>query len=42
MVPEATLKPTEHGLVPEGEGWYVLNAQEPGWLGNEELSTFCH
>ena len=42
MVPEATLKPTEHGLVPEGEGWYVLNAREAAWLGNEELSTFCH
>jgi uncharacterized cupin superfamily protein len=42
MVPEAKLRPTGHGLVPEGEGWYVLNAREAAWLGNEELSTFCH
>jgi uncharacterized cupin superfamily protein len=42
MAPEARLKPTEHGLVPEGEGWYVLNAREATWLGNDELSTFCH
>ena len=42
MVPEAALTPSEHGLVPEGEGWYVLNAREAAWLGNDELSTFCH
>ena len=36
------MKHTEHGLVPEGEGWYVLNAREAAWLGIEELSTFCH
>ena len=24
MVPEARLEATEHGLVPEGEGWLVL------------------
>jgi uncharacterized cupin superfamily protein len=41
-MPEARLTETEHGLVPEGEGWYVLNAREAAWLGNDELSTFCH
>ena len=28
MVPEAPLEPTEHGLVPTGDGWFVLNARE--------------
>ena len=31
MVPEAPLEQTEHGLVPGGEGWYVLNAREAPW-----------
>lgn len=32
MVPEAALKVTEHGLVPEGEGWFVLNARDARWV----------
>ena len=32
MVPEAQLKPSETGLVPAGEGWFVLNAREAKWL----------
>jgi uncharacterized cupin superfamily protein len=31
MVPEAPLEQTEHGLVPGGDGWYVLNAREAPW-----------
>jgi uncharacterized cupin superfamily protein len=31
MVPEAPLERTEHGLVPGGDGWYVLNAREAPW-----------
>src|SRR5438067_436967 len=31
MVPEAPLERTEHGLVPGGEGWFVLNAREARW-----------
>ena len=30
-VPEAPLEPTEHGLIPAGEGWFVLNAKEARW-----------
>jgi uncharacterized cupin superfamily protein len=30
-VPEAPLEETEHGLVPAGEGWYVLNARSARW-----------
>jgi uncharacterized cupin superfamily protein len=35
MVPEAPLKSTDGGLVPEGEGWFVLNAREARWLEGE-------
>ena len=28
---ESHLEPTEHGLVPKGEGWFVLNAREASW-----------
>ncbi len=31
MIPEAPLEPTDHGLVPGGDGWFVLNAREAGW-----------
>ena len=30
-MPEAPLKATEHGLVPDGEGWFVVNATEAPW-----------
>jgi uncharacterized cupin superfamily protein len=32
MVPEAPLERTEHGLSPNGEGWFVLNAREAKWM----------
>jgi uncharacterized cupin superfamily protein len=31
MVPEASLEETEHGLVPKGEGWFVVNARDARW-----------
>jgi uncharacterized cupin superfamily protein len=31
VVSEAHLEQTEHGLVPKGEGWFVLNAREARW-----------
>jgi uncharacterized cupin superfamily protein len=31
VVFEARLLETEHGLVPEGEGWFVVNAREARW-----------
>jgi uncharacterized cupin superfamily protein len=35
VVPESPLQPTEHGLVPTGEGWFVLNARDaPWWIRN--------
>jgi uncharacterized cupin superfamily protein len=35
MVPEAPLEETEAGLVPTGDGWFVLNAREARWLHAE-------
>ena len=31
MIPEAPLDRTDAGLVPSGEGWFVLNAREARW-----------
>lgn len=35
MVPEAKLERTEAGLVPNGEGWFVVNAREALWRKGE-------
>src|SRR2546421_9913731 len=32
---EAEMKTTEKGLVPQGEGWFVLNAREASWIHSE-------
>jgi uncharacterized cupin superfamily protein len=31
MSPEAPLEPTEHGLLPAADGWFVLNATDAPW-----------
>jgi uncharacterized cupin superfamily protein len=31
VAPEAKLVETEHGLVPEGDGWFVVNARDIRW-----------
>jgi uncharacterized cupin superfamily protein len=31
MVPEARLEETEHGVVPKGDGWFVVNARDVVW-----------
>jgi hypothetical protein len=40
-MPEATLNRTENGLVPQGEGWYVLNAQDAKWIHVGGLGSYC-
>jgi uncharacterized cupin superfamily protein len=32
MVPEAPLEQTDFGLLPAGEGWFVLNARTARWI----------
>jgi uncharacterized cupin superfamily protein len=39
-MPEAMLKQTENGLVPQGDGWYVLNAREAKWLHG--MGSYCN
>jgi mannose-6-phosphate isomerase-like protein (cupin superfamily) len=31
VAPEAELEQTEHGLVPKGKGWFVLNMRDAEW-----------
>jgi uncharacterized cupin superfamily protein len=40
-MPDATLNPTENGLVPQGDGWYVLNARETKWLHSHGAGSYC-
>jgi uncharacterized cupin superfamily protein len=40
MVPEAPLERTEDGLLPGGEGWFVLNAREAEWRVWEGLGKW--
>jgi uncharacterized cupin superfamily protein len=35
IVPEAPLEPTDTGLVPTGDGWFVLNARDARWYHRE-------
>jgi quercetin dioxygenase-like cupin family protein len=35
-VPEAELKRRDLGLIPQGEGWFVLNARDASWIRSEE------
>jgi uncharacterized cupin superfamily protein len=40
MVPESRLESTEHGLVPQGEGWFVLNARDAVWRPSEGRGAY--
>jgi uncharacterized cupin superfamily protein len=41
MVPESRLEPAEQGLVPKGDGWFVLNARDARWLHAPGRSAIC-
>jgi uncharacterized cupin superfamily protein len=41
VVPEAPLESTEHGLVPKGDGWFVLNAREARWRHGPGRAAIC-
>ena len=41
MVPESELVSTEHGLVPKGQGWFVLNARETQWWERQGRGVLC-
>ena len=39
MVPEAPLEGTNAGLVPKGEGWFVVNARAARWFENVDFGA---
>jgi uncharacterized cupin superfamily protein len=39
-VSEALLEQTEHGLVPKGPGWFVVNARDVQWWGAEGRGAY--
>jgi uncharacterized cupin superfamily protein len=39
MVEEARLEQTENGLVPKGEGWFVVNAREARWWHHDTFGS---
>jgi uncharacterized cupin superfamily protein len=41
VVPESKLEQTEHGLAPQGEGWYVLNMRDAEWRHVEGRGAVC-
>ncbi|MDX6486972.1 MAG: hypothetical protein QOF43_2125 [Gaiellaceae bacterium] len=41
MVPESQLEFTEHGVVPNGDGWFVLNARDARWRHGEGRPAIC-
>jgi uncharacterized cupin superfamily protein len=38
---EAALERTDHGLLPQGDGWFVVNAREASWLRSDGLGQYC-
>jgi uncharacterized cupin superfamily protein len=41
VVPESELVRTEHGLVPKGQGWFVVNARETQWWERPGRGVLC-
>jgi uncharacterized cupin superfamily protein len=41
MVPESKLEKTEHGLVPKGKGWFVLNMHDAVWRHADGRGAVC-
>ena len=41
MVQESKLEKTEHGLVPKGEGWFVLNMRDAEWRYADGRGAVC-
>jgi uncharacterized cupin superfamily protein len=40
-VSESKLTETERGLVPEGDGWFVLNARDAPWVHSDRFGSAC-
>jgi uncharacterized cupin superfamily protein len=42
MVPEARIEHTDDGRVPQGEGWYIVNARDAQWGHTPEMGSYVH
>lgn len=40
MVEESPLRRTDHGLVPETDGWFVVSAPDARWFDDGELGVY--
>jgi uncharacterized cupin superfamily protein len=40
--PEIPLRETKHGLVADGDGWFVINATESRWLDTGRFGFYCN
>ena len=40
-MPEAPLRMSKHGLVVDGEGWFVINARDSRWKEEGPLGAYC-
>jgi len=41
VLEESKLRTTEHGLVPTGDGWFVLNARDAPWYERDGRGFYC-
>jgi len=41
VVPEAPIEQTDAGLVPKGDGWFVLNAKDARWYHADGRPALC-
>ena len=41
VVPESPLEQTEHGRVPMGQGWFILNARDAPWWERGGRGVLC-
>ncbi|HYX83521.1 MAG TPA: cupin domain-containing protein [Gaiellales bacterium] len=41
MVSEAAIERSEHGLVPTGDGWFVVSARDAVWFDRPGRGAFC-
>ena len=41
-VPEVPLRETRHGLVADGDGWFVINARESRWRDAGHFGRYCN
>jgi uncharacterized cupin superfamily protein len=40
-LPKAPLEPTDDGTLPQGDGWFVLNAKDARWFHTEPGGAYC-